>query len=49
METEMTKLSLEQLKAMVYDHLVMLEQTQKNLQLLNEEIKSRGEKNVRND
>lgn len=38
--------TLEQLKSAAYDQLVILEQTQLNLRILNEEIKSRNEPKV---
>lgn len=39
----MEKYTVEQLKAMAYDEVVRLEQAQKNLQILNQEIAKRLE------
>jgi hypothetical protein len=42
-QTDITKLSLIQLKALVYDQLFILEQTQNNLNVLRQEIAKRQE------
>jgi hypothetical protein len=39
---DLTKLKIEQLKAMAYDQIVILEQTQRNIQVLNAEIQKRN-------
>ena len=43
---DVTKLSVEQIKSMAYDQIVLLEQTQRNLQILNTEIAKRNEPKV---
>jgi hypothetical protein len=40
---DLKTLSVEQLKALAYDQIALLEQTQKNLQVLNNEINTRKE------
>ena len=42
-QTDITQLSLVQLKALVYDQLFILEQTQNNLNVLRQEIAKRQE------
>ncbi len=43
---DVTKLTVEQIKSMAYDQIVLLEQTQRNLQILNAEIAKRNEPKV---
>ena len=41
---DLSAMALEQLKALCYDQLVLLEQIQNNIKLLNEEIKRKSSK-----
>ena len=46
---DITKLTITELKAMVYDELIKLENCQNNIKTLNEEIKKRGEEKKTED
>lgn len=41
MQTDVTKMTVEQIKALAYDQIVLLEQAQNNLKILNAEIQKR--------
>jgi hypothetical protein len=45
-ETNISKMSLTELKALAYDHISQLERTQKNLTIINNEIQKRMEENT---
>ena len=42
-EMELKDMTVEQLKALAYDQLVLLQQTQNNINIIQQEIQKRGE------